>query len=146
MGELAGYEFQLLEYSNAPNTTEVFVAWTYDALGRKVAETVYDNTHAIVAQKQYVWDGWRLVSEMNALTGAVLAEYIPGPAYIDDTVAVRRDLNRDGDFAHAGEGFVYYLTDQQHSTVARLRWRAWRRALRCSPMPRARCGCVIATW
>jgi hypothetical protein len=47
-------------------------------------------------------------------------EYIPGPTYIDDTIAVRRDLNRDGDFGDPGEGFLYYLTDHQHSTVALL--------------------------
>jgi RHS repeat-associated protein len=120
VGALADYEFQLVEYADGPDTTEIFIDWAYDAFGRKAAETVYDNTNAIVAQTLFVWDGWRLVSEVDGVTGKPVAEYIPGPTYIDDTVAVRRDLNRDGDFGDPGEGFLFYLSDQQHSTVALL--------------------------
>jgi RHS repeat-associated protein len=75
--------------------------------------------YASYPHQQHVYDGWRLVSELDGLSGnRVLAEYVPGPTYVDDTIAARRDLNRDGDFDDAGEGFLYYLTDQQHSTVA----------------------------
>ncbi len=68
-----------------------------------------------------MYDGWRLVSELDALHNCrVVAEYVAGPTYVDDTVVARRDLNRDGDFSDANEGFLYHLTDQQHSTVALL--------------------------
>ncbi|HPO17222.1 MAG TPA: RHS repeat-associated core domain-containing protein [Candidatus Hydrogenedentes bacterium] len=33
---------------------------------------------------------------------------------------MRRDVNRDGDFDEADEGFLYFLADQQYSTVALL--------------------------
>ncbi len=121
VGELAGYQFQLVKYADAPDLSESFVDWSYDAYGRKVAETVYDNANAVTSQTLYVWDGWRLVSELDGLNGnRVVAEYVPGPTYVDDVVAARRDQNRDGDFNDAYEGFLYYLTDQQHSTVALL--------------------------
>ena len=121
MGALADYDFQLAEYATDMDLSECFVDWTYDAFGRKVAETAYDGIGMVTAQTLYVWDGWRLVSELDGLNGIrALAEYVPGPGYMDDIVASRRDQNRDGDFEDANEGFLYYLTDQQHSTVALL--------------------------
>jgi len=97
------------------------VLWTHDALGRRVSETVCAGESGVVSKTLYVWDGWRLVAELDALAdNRVVAEYVPGPGYVDETVAVRRDLNRDGDFADANEGFLYPLADQQHSTVALL--------------------------
>ena len=121
VGALADYDFQLAEYATDIDLSECFVDWTYDAFGRKVAETAYDGIGMVTAQTLYVWDGWRLVSELDGLNGIrALAEYVPGPGYMDDIVASRRDQNRDGDFEDANEGFLYYLTDQQHSTVALL--------------------------
>ncbi|NLV40429.1 MAG: hypothetical protein GXY15_04275, partial [Candidatus Hydrogenedentes bacterium] len=121
VGELADYDFQLVEYAAGPDLTATFVDWACDAYGRKVAETVYDSTNTVTSQTLYVWDGWRLVAELDAReNNRVVAEYVPGPGYVDETVAVRRDLNRDGDFADANEGFLYPLADQQHSTVALL--------------------------
>ena len=97
------------------------VRWTHDALGRRVSETACGAAGAVVSKTLYVWDGWRLVAELDAREdNRVVAEYVPGPGYVDETVAVRRDLNRDGDFADANEGFLYPLADQQHSTVALL--------------------------
>jgi RHS repeat-associated protein len=76
---------------------------------------------ASLPHQQHARDGWRLVSELDGLNdNRVLAEYVAGPGYVDDVVAVRRDLNRDGDFDDTDEGFLYYLADQQHSTVALL--------------------------
>ncbi len=121
VGEDANYDFQLDAYAAAPDVAETFIDWDYDAYGRKIAETAYDNTNTVTSQTVYVYDGWRLVSELDALHSyRVVAEYIPGPAYVDDTVAARRDINRDGDFGDTNEGFLYYLTDQQYSTVALL--------------------------
>ena len=118
MGEEAKYEFRFAGYAQEPDVSAYFLEWSYDGLGRKVAETVYDDSNDVVAQTLFVWDGWRLISEIDATTGKAVAEYVPGPNYVDDTVAVRRDLDRNGNFA--GEGFLYFLTDQQHSTVALL--------------------------
>lgn len=126
---LAEYDFQLLEYAGCPeeegdcipnDVAATVIDWSYDAFGRKVAETVYDYTKAIDSQTLYVWDGWRLVAEVDGLMGEVVAEYVPGPGYVDHTIAARRDLDRDGDFGGANEGWLYYLTDQQFSTVALL--------------------------
>ena len=117
MGELAKYEFKLGDYTTALDTSETFIDWTYDAYGRKIAESVY-NGATLSAQTLYVWDGWRLLAEVDGTTGNTIAEYVPGPGYIDDIVASCRDLNSSGGF-ETGEYF-YHLTDQQYSTVALL--------------------------
>jgi RHS repeat-associated protein len=59
------------------------------------------------------------LAEVDGLTGETLAEYIHGPAYVDDIVASFRDLDDDGNFTDTNEQ-RYHLTDQQHSTVALL--------------------------
>jgi RHS repeat-associated protein len=117
VGELALYDFRLGEYADGPDISERWVSWGYDALGRKVAETVYAGTDPEpVAQTLYLWDGWRLLSEVDGLTGERIAEYVPGPSYVDDLVASGRDANSDG-VIRANE-LLYPLADQQHSTVA----------------------------
>ena len=129
VGALAEYDFQLLEYAGCPeeegdcipnDAAATVIDWSYDAFGRKVAETVYAPSTDIESQTLYVWDGWRLVSEADGVSGEVVAEYVPGPGYVDHTIAARRDLDRDGDFEDTNEGWLYYLTDQQFSTVALL--------------------------
>jgi RHS repeat-associated protein len=117
VGAAAEYQFKLVEYADYPSTAETYIHWDYDAYGRKIAESVYDGS-TLSAQTRYVWDGWRLISEINGLTGQPIAEYIPGPDYVDDVVATRRDLDSNGTFA-ADEVF-YHQTNHQHSTVALL--------------------------
>jgi len=120
VGELAKYQFQLVEYAPMPDVSTIYVDWTYDALGRRVAQTVYNSENKGVDQTLYVWDGWRLVAELDGRhNNAIVTEYVPGPTYIDDTVAMRRDANRDGVFGE-DDGFLYFLADQQYSTVALL--------------------------
>ena len=115
----------------AADTSAGYTEHVYDALGRLAAVAVRGNgkllgdgvfePDTLESLRLYVYDGWRLVSELDGLNGnRVVAEYVPGPTYVDDVVAARRDQNRDGDFNDAYEGFLYYLTDQQHSTVALL--------------------------
>jgi RHS repeat-associated protein len=53
---------------------------------------------------------------VDGLTGERIAEYVPGPSYVDDLVASGRDANSDG-VIRANE-LRYPLADQQHSTVA----------------------------
>lgn len=120
VGAAAEYEFRLVEYANEPSTAETYIRWDYDAFGRKLAETRYEVSTEIepTAQTRYVWDGWRLVSEINGLTGQPIAEYIPGPDYVDDVVASRRDLDSNGTFA--ADEIFYHQTNHQHSTVALL--------------------------
>ena len=117
VGELALYDFRLGAYADGPDVSERWVSWGYDALGRKASETVYEGTGPDpVAQTLYLWDGWRLLSEVDGLTGERIAEYVPGPSYVDDLVASGRDANSDG-VIRANE-LRYPLADQQHSTVA----------------------------
>ena len=131
VGKEANYHFRLGAAAVAADASAGYTEHVYDALGRLAAVAVYGNgkllgdgvfePDTLESLRLYVYDGWRLVSELDGLNGnRVVAEYVPGPTYVDDVVAARRDQNRDGDFNDAYEGFLYYLTDQQHSTVALL--------------------------
>jgi RHS repeat-associated protein len=107
VGENADYHFRALEYVTAPNTTINDMEWDYDPYGRKIARTEYDGAGAVLSQTRYVYDGWQLVQEIDALTDTVLAEYVYGPGYIDDVIQSSR-----------GGNTYYHHTDQQYSTVA----------------------------
>lgn len=107
VGELAEYHFRALEYVTGPNAQIANVKWDYDPYGRKIARTEYDGNGAIRSQTRYVYDGWQLVQEIDALTNTVIAEYVYGPGYVDDVVQSKRDGNT-----------YYHHTDQQYSTVA----------------------------
>ncbi len=131
VGKEANYHFRLGAAAVAADTSAGYTEHIYDALGRLAAVAVYGNgkllgdgvfePDTLESLRLYVYDGWRLVSELDGMANnRVIAEYVPGPTYVDDVVAARRDQNRDGDFNDANEGFLYYLTDQQHSTVALL--------------------------
>jgi RHS repeat-associated protein len=98
---------QPLAYSYVPNATINHVEWDYDPYGRKIARTEYDGAGAVLSQTRYVYDGWQLVQEIDALTDTVLAEYVYGPGYIDDVIQSSR-----------GGNTYYHHTDQQYSTVA----------------------------
>ncbi|MBI1321301.1 MAG: hypothetical protein GC168_20440, partial [Candidatus Hydrogenedens sp.] len=121
-GEESDYQFQLKNYTFAYDISDNCTTWSYDAFGRKIRERKFDlyltTEDKTVADTLYQWDGWRLVAEVDAVSGHVLADYVPGPGYVDDIVAARRDLDDNNSFA-ASESF-YYLTDQQFSTVALL--------------------------
>jgi RHS repeat-associated protein len=108
LGESANYHFRNLEYVTIPGAVTTHTEWAYDPYGRKVLQTEYDGTGVVVAKTRYVYDGWRLLQEINALNpGTVLAEYTSGPGYIDDVVRIQRG------------GQDYYVhADQQYSTVA----------------------------
>jgi RHS repeat-associated protein len=107
VGELADYHFRALEYVTVPNATINHVEWDYDPYGRKIAQTEYDGSGAVVSQTRYVYDGWQLVQEIDALADTVIAEYVYGPGYIDDVIQSSR-----------GGNTYYHHTDQQYSTVA----------------------------
>ena len=70
-------------------------------------QTEYDGAGTITAQTRYVYDGWQLIQEIDALTDTVLSEYVYGPGYIDDVVLSLRDSDA-----------YYHHSDQQYSTVA----------------------------
>jgi hypothetical protein len=50
VGAAGAYQFQLVEYADGPDVAEMYIDWDYDAYGRKVAETVYDNTNTVTAE------------------------------------------------------------------------------------------------
>jgi RHS repeat-associated protein len=107
VGKLARYHFRDLEYAATAGSVLQHVKWAYGPYGRKVLQTEYDGAGVVVAQTRYVYDGWQLLQEIDALSETVLAEYTYGPGYIDDIVRVQRN----------GQTY-YHHADQQYSTVA----------------------------
>jgi len=116
MGAEGRYQFRVLEYADTADDITAHIEWDYDAYGRKLAQTVYDGSGAVTAQTRYVYDGARLIQEVDALDdNNVIADYVHGPGYVDDVIRSRRDIGGAAGF-EAEENF-YHLQDQQHSTV-----------------------------
>jgi RHS repeat-associated protein len=118
VGETVDCAFRGLAYTTAPDTVNARVDFAYDAYGRRVLETVTGGDGSTWWKRQYIWDGWRLLQERNALTGAVIADYYYGPNYVDELLLCRRDLDGNGSYAADGSEDFYYLTDHQYSTLA----------------------------
>lgn len=116
VGALADYRFRLLEAPAGPDAATAFTAWTRDALGRVVAEQLYDDQHDLVASTHFVWDGWRLAAILDAASGQPRAAYVHGPGHVDDVAAFWLDADGSGSFS-ADERF-FPLADHQGSTVA----------------------------
>ncbi len=89
--------------SPTASATSVGVRYTYDALGRRVAETVFAPDGA-AATTYFVYDGDRIVEEVDA-DGNVLASYVYGQ-YVDEVLQMRR-----------GGSDYYYLHDDQYNVL-----------------------------
>jgi RHS repeat-associated protein len=87
VGELGEYEFKDIQFRN-PTSTEDTVAATYqyDALGRRIAKTVYPGGTPTVTE--YYYDGPRVIEERNG-AGTVQATYVHG-LYVDELITMNR--------------------------------------------------------
>ncbi len=102
------YRNRLARHVRAPSGDSS--TYAYDATGRRIARTVDG------AVTRYVYDGWQVVEEQDAV-GAATASYVYG-LRVDDVVTARRG---SADFYHFADdlGSVMALTDGSGEVVER---------------------------
>ena len=74
--------------ADVPSSGGVALACEYDAMGRVVGRTTFDNNGAVASQRYYIYDNDRIVQELDG-NGVTVAEWVYG-SYIDEPLAMYR--------------------------------------------------------
>ncbi|MBX3178926.1 MAG: hypothetical protein KF886_16340 [Candidatus Hydrogenedentes bacterium] len=112
VGEKADYLFDDVRFFDPTATGEqstIGRRYAYDARGRRVAETTFED--GVAETTYFVYDGHRVIEELDG-NGNVTASYVYGQ-YIDEVLQMRRDT----DPGAAGMEDHYYLHDDLFNVV-----------------------------
>ncbi|MBX3178924.1 MAG: HNH endonuclease [Candidatus Hydrogenedentes bacterium] len=112
VGERADYLFDDVRFFDPTATGEqstIGRRYAYDARGRRVAETTFED--GVAETTYFVYDGHRVIEELDG-DGNVTASYVYGQ-YIDEVLQMRRDT----DPGAAGMEDHYYLHDDLFNVV-----------------------------
>ena len=108
VGGAADFVFEDFRAFTGTDTADVLAeSYRYDALGRRIAKT------AGGATTWFVHDGDRVVEERTA-NGTLAADYVYGPAYVDEVLQMRRDTDANG----ALDATYYFHQDDLYNVVA----------------------------
>ena len=113
-----GYDFRhrLVQVKRQDDT--LFVAFSYDALDRRIRKTTYAaNGTTVLCDERFLYDGSRIIEKRDNATGVVMNRWVYGTQYVDEPIRVYRDSNLNGDFADSNENF-YFLQDRLYNVVA----------------------------
>ena len=113
-----GYDFRhrLVQVKRQDDT--LFVAFSYDALNRRIRKTTYAaNGTTVLCDERFLYDGSRIIEKRDDATGVVMNRWVYGIQYVDEPIRVYRDSNLNGDFTDPNENF-YFLQDRLFNVVA----------------------------
>jgi len=98
---------RMVEVQDSGETT--IASYEFDALGRRVVETVDGTTRDL-----FYSDSWQVLEEREG--SAVKVQYVWSPFYIDSLIL--RDRDEDGSAANGLEERVYVQQDANHNVTA----------------------------
>ena len=121
-GPVGGWGFIMEGGSMPPVPYRLIATFEYDALGRRIRATYYNNRGNIVDDTLYYYDGQRVVAEYDydetAGTQTLARWFVDGPLYLDEHVMMH-DATTGDDYFYLPQEFysVAGLVDQDGELV-----------------------------